>query len=524
MATDLNPVKGEMQARMTAEATAAAQAFAERRANTYALWKILGPAVALLTLVAAATGYWLIRRNKIAAKSANGTPSIAVLPFVNMSPDKDQVYFSDGLAEQLLNGLAKTRGLRVAARASSFQFRGRYEDVLIVGEKLNVGNVLEGSVRKEGGRVRITAQLIKASDGFHLWSETYDRELNDVFAVQDDIARSVAASLKVPLLGGTSAAPAAGGKNAEAYNAYLQAEYFLNRISKEDEEKAVGYYQQAIKLDPNYALAWTGLSRAYSSQAGRGYAPVEESYRKAREAAERALALDANLAAAHSSMGLIKMLHDWDWAGADASIQRALALEPGNATVVYDAAALDSTLGRLEEALVLDRRAIELDPLSAVVHRSLGFHSYRAGRLDEARVALQKTLELNPAFPVTHVTLSQVDLAQGRVQKALSEAEREPHPAFRLYGLALAYSALGQKKESDAALAELIAKYNSGGAYQIAEVYAYRSEADHAMEWLERAYAQRDPGVVVMKTDPLLKNLRGDPRYAAFLKKIRLAD
>jgi adenylate cyclase len=263
-----------------------------------------------------------------------------VLPFVNMSDDKSQEYFSDGLAEELLNDLAKIPGLRVAARTSSFQFKGKTEDLRTVGEKLNVSTLLEGSVRKEGDRVRITAQLIKASDGFHLWSETYDRELKDVFAVQDDIARAVAGSLKVALLGGTTAAASTQAKNPEAYNAYLQGRYFVERLDREDVEKALGYFEKAIQLDPSYAPAWTGLADVRIGQANRGYLPAEEGYRKAREAAERALALDPNLAEAHAAMGWIKASYEWDWAGADASYQRALALEPGNATVVRGAAAL----------------------------------------------------------------------------------------------------------------------------------------------------------------------------------------
>jgi len=487
-------------------------------------WKVLVPVGVLVAVLVAAAAFWLSRggRGPAGTSAQSGTPSIAVLPFVNMSSDKEQEYFSDGLSEELLNDLAKIPGLRVAARTSSFQFKGKTEDLRTVGEKLNVATILEGSVRKEGQRVRITAQLIKVADGFHLWSETYDRQLNDIFAVQDEIARSVAGSLKVTLLGGKTATPSTQGANAEAYNAYLQGEYFSKRGSKENLEKAVSYYEQAIKLDPGYALAWVGLGVARSSQADRGYLPTEEGYRKAREAAERALALDPNLAEAHAAMGWIKKNYDWDWAGADASYQRALALEPGNATVVRGAAALAATLGRFEEAMALDRRAVELDPLSVATHNNLGLAAYRAGRLEEAAAAFKKAVELNPERPSVHADLGRVYLAQAHPQEALAEMEREPEPFWRLYGLALAYHALGQKKEADAALAELVAKYQAEAAFQIAEVYAFRGEADRAFEWLERAYAQRDAGLSEMKGDPLLKSLERDPRYAAFLKKMRL--
>jgi len=473
----------------------------------------------LVAVLAVAAAFWLRRAGR---GSAGGTPSIAVLPFVDMSSEKNQEYFSDGLAEELLNDLAKIQGLRVAARTSSFQFKGKNEDLRTVGEKLNVGAILEGSVRKQGSRVRITAQLIKVGDGFHLWSETYDREMNDIFAVQEEIARAVAGSLKVALLGGKTATPSARGTNADAYNAYLQGEYFLKRHGKENLEKSIGYYEQAIKLDSGYAPAWVGLAAARSDQADRGYLPVEEGYRKAREAAERALALDANLAEAHAAMGGIKMSYDWDWAGADASYQRALTLEPGNAKFIRNAGMLAKTLGRLDEALAQDRRAAELDPLSVPAHNTLGIAAYYAGRQEEAAAAFKKALELNPEFPGTHTDLGQVYLAQRHPQEALAEMEREPEPALRLQGQALAYHALGRKKESDAALAELIAKYHADAAFQIAEVYAFRGEADRAFEWLERAYAQRDSGLAEMKGDPLLKSLERDPRYAAFLKKMRL--
>jgi TolB-like protein/tetratricopeptide (TPR) repeat protein len=439
-----------------------------------------------------------------------------------MSSDKDQEYFSDGLAEELINDLSRIRGLRVAARTSSFHFRGETEDPHTVGEKLHVGAILEGSVRKEGKRVRITAQLISTANGFNLWSETYDREMNDIFAVQEDIGRSVAASLRVTLLGGATPAPAAQGKNPEAYNAYLEGEYFRARRSKENLDKAAGYYEQAIKLDPGYAPAWAGLAAVRSGQADYGYAPADEGYRNAREAVDRALALDPNLAQAHAETGWIKNHYDWDWTGADAAYQRALILEPGNAEVVRRASSSQFTLGRYDEAISLIRRAVELDPLSAPSYDDLGEIYYYAGRGAEAVAAFKKTLELNPGFPAARTNLGRIALAHGDPQQALTEMEREPEAAWRNQGLALAYFALGRKKEADAALAGYVATYHAGAAFQVAEIYAFRRETDKAFEWLERAYVQRDAGLAEMKGDPLLKNLEHDARYAAFLKKMRL--
>ncbi len=485
--------------------------------------KMLVPVAILAVLVVLGT-FWLVhgRMSSVPTSVQSLPPSVAVLPFADMSLEKDQEYFSDGLAEELINDLAKIQGLRVAARTSSFQFKGKIEDPRTVGKKLNVGAILEGSVRKEGNKVRITAELINAATGFNLWSETYDRRLNDVFAVQEDIGRSVAASLKVTLLGGNSPTPSTQGTNPEAYDAYLQGQYFYGRPNKENLEKAVAYYNQAIKLDPRYAQAWAGLALTHSRQADLGQVPVEAGYRKARQAAERALALEPTLGEAHLAAGWIEARYDWNWAGADASFKRALALEPGNARVMRVAAVMAATLGRFTEALAMDRSAVELDPLSAPAYADLGEHAYYAGSLDEAVAAFKKASELSPEIPGAHTYISKVYLAQAHPNDALAEMDREQDPAWRLVGVALAYHALGRKREADAALGELVARYHADSAYQIAEVYAFRGEADRAFQWLERAYNQRDGGLTEMKGDPLLKNLEPDPRYAAFLKKMRL--
>jgi len=445
-------------------------------------WRPMATTIGTALLLGAA--FWLARTKAVPGITQT-PPSIAVLPFADLSPEKNQEYFSDGLADELLNSLVKIPGLHVAARTSSFQFKGKNEDPRVIGQKLNVAIFLEGSVRKQGQRLRISAQLVQASDGFHLWSETYDRDLTDIFAVQEEIARAVTASLKVTLLSEKAHSPRA--TSIEAYNAYLQAKYFHLHSSyqpdyKQRREKAIAYYEQAIKLDPNYAPAWAWLSRALRLRADDDPDPLHmhKDYGRAREAAERALALDPNLADAYGAMGLIKQGYDWDWAGADACYQRALALEPGNVLILSNASGLAAVLNRFEEALRLSRQAVELDPLRAGPLVHLLRSAWWAGRLDEAAAAGQKASELNPELMELHSLLGRVYLAQSRPQEALSEAERETIPEFRLQGLALAYHALARKQESDRALAELIAKYKANSAYQIAEVYAFRGETDAA--------------------------------------------
>ena len=479
-----------------------------------------GVAAAVLALAVGA-GLWIGRGSKVPAAGSAAT-SIAVLPLVDLSPGHDQEYFADGLTEELLNVLAKSPQLRVAGRTSAFQFKNKQEDLRVIGKKLDVSTLLEGSVRKSGSRVRITTQLVNAADGFHLWSETYDREMDDIFAVQDDIARSVAEALKVTLLAGEPAASAPRGATAPAYNAYLQGKYFFELNTKESLENALRYFGEAVELDPGYAPAWAGSSLAYATYASEGYGPVADGFENARRAVERALELDPNLAEAHAALALIRRVYDWDWVGADASSQRALALDPGNPGLILDAARVASTLGRLDEAHDLTRRAATADPLNVRVHYRLARYAYFLGRLDEATAAFQKVLELNPEYPGAHADLALVYLAQSRTDAALAEMEQEKRDLWQSFGLAILYHALGRQNEADAKLSEFIESYQDVAAYQIAEVYAYRGEVDRAFEWSDRAYVQRDGGLSQIKGDPHLKRLGSDPRYAAFLEKMRL--
>jgi TolB-like protein/Flp pilus assembly protein TadD/predicted Ser/Thr protein kinase len=523
MRVDLTRLLRETQTIPVPATGAASHVSSQSRAAPRRNWKVVGAAGALAAVLVVGGGLYALRGRSSPEPPAPAAvqPSIAVLPFADMSAQKDQEYFSDGLAEELLNSLVKIKGLRVVARTSSFQFKGKTEDLRAVGEKLNVGTILEGSVRKQGERVRITAQLIKAADGFHLWSETYDRELTDIFAVQAEIARAVVSSLEIALVGTPASAPRPA-RNVEAYNAALQGRHFRNLRGRENLEKAVTYFEQALKLDPDYAAAWAGLSAARTAQADAGYIRVDEGYRQARTAVERALTLDPTLAEAHSAMSWIKSTYDWDWASADTSMQRALALDPEGTQTLRRAAILAGSLGRFEEALELARRATSVDPLSPNSWLTLSNTAARNGKLEEALAAATKGLELRPGSPSFHARRGMVYLAQKKLQEALTEFQREVEPLWQLQGLAVAYHALGRKQEADRALAELVEKFATDAAFQVSQVHAYHGETDRAFEWLERAYAQRDGGLADIKGDFLLKSLERDPRYVAFLKKMRL--
>jgi adenylate cyclase len=465
------------------------------------------------------------------------TPSIAVLPFVNMSRDEDNEYFADGLAEELLNVLSKIRGLRVASRTSAFSFKGTKVDIPTIAQRLNVATILEGSVRKAGKRVRITAQLIQVATDSHLWSDTYDRELEDIFAVQDDIAQSVVKELRRALLdekpdrsaiaqvkAEVSAAVIGRTEDLRAHQLYLQGRFLCERLTRDDTAKGVGYYRQALESDPHYALAWTGLAGAYSNQAGFGWGPLAESFDRARAAAHRSLELEPDLAEGHAELGWVRMTYDWDWAGADACYARALELAPGSRDVVSAASLLADNVGRTDEAVALARRASALDPLSVATQGNLGLRCLNAGLLDEADAALNQAIKLSPQGGLVHWALGILRLEQGRLPDALAAFEREELDSLRVLGLALVQHARGRGEESDAALRELIDKTAETSAFQIAEAHAYRGETDRAFEWLERAYAQRDPGLTQMKRLPLFRKLHGDPRWQPFLAKMGLAD
>jgi TolB-like protein/DNA-binding winged helix-turn-helix (wHTH) protein/lipoprotein NlpI len=488
------------------------------------LWKLVLTPVLAVVVVIAISRQLRVARTERPVPSSNDT-SIAVLPFADMSPGKDQEYFSDGLAEQLIHELAKVPGLKVVGRSSAFQFQGKNEDLRDVGRKLGVANVLEGSVRRDGNHVRITAELIKADDGFQLWSQTYDREIKDIFAVQDEIARSATQVLQLKLLGGNGQAIPSSSQhpNSDAYQAYLQAKYFIGRgRGKEDLEKALAYADTAVKFDERYAPAWALRASVHNAMAEAELSDDTQQYREARNDAERAIVLDFNCASAYLALAENQLDHDWDWDAANGFVTRAAAIEPGSTEVLRVRSNLFWVLGDLDQAIKLREQLVALDPLRADSFIDRAFLLYLAGRYQEALADLQKALDLNPHAAFANFTLGLISIAEGMPQQALAAAEKEQSDWAKLTLQASADHALGRERDSNAALTQLVAKHAAGAAFQVAEVYAFRGESDKAFQWLERAYEQRDAGLTVIKTDPLLKTLRRDARYGEFLKKMHL--
>jgi serine/threonine protein kinase/cytochrome c-type biogenesis protein CcmH/NrfG len=476
----------------------------------------------------------LDRGAQMQAGSSN-VPSVAVLPFVNRSRDEADEYFSDGLADELLNMLAKIRGLHVAARASAFQFKGKNEDIAMIGQKLKVATVLDGSVRKSGNRVRISVQLVKVSDGYHLWSETYDRTLDDIFAVQDDIAQTVVKELRTTLLGKDADSGASGrakaevanaakgrGQNVEAHRLHLQGRHLVERITREDVSRGIEYLKEALQVDPKNARAWAELSRAQIIQAGYGWVPMAEGFEAAQETVKRALTIEPDLPEGYLMLGRIQLYFQWDWSGADASYRRAQELAPGNAVGRHGAGVLLENQGRINEAIELYRLAVEQDPLSAGGYDRLGTVFQSANRLAESEEAYRKAIELAPQRVRTRSSLALTLLAQRRAGEALEEAAREPELIYHLLALVVVHHAMGHASESDESLRTLVEKYTVGGAAQIAQAYAWRGEPDAAFDWLARAYEQRDPGLAEVKQGLLYRPLHDDPRWGGFLMKMGL--
>jgi serine/threonine-protein kinase len=448
--------------------------------------------------------------------------SIAVLPLINESGDPKDEYFSDGLSEELIAALAQISGLKVIGRSSSFRFKDRKEEPRTIGEKLGVSTLLDGTVRKQGDRVRIVAELVNAADGIQLWTQTFDRQLKDIFTVQEEIARAVAQSLKVTLLGSDNrSAQASATGDAEAHHAYLQAHFYLLRRNVEDFRKAIVYYDEAIQLDPKYALAYAERGEAWAFMGDlTGQRPT--AYPKARADAEKAVAIAPDLAEARAALGWVRCLAEWRFAEGLAELKRAKELSPTNPNANDLLARIIVYLGRFDEAERQAREAMELDPLSTVTQGNLARVLFYAGKLDEADAVARKAAELQPTGAGAHRFQVLVAAQRGDGEAALREAQLEPDPGFRRFELAVAHHIRGDRVAADAALADLIANARGGFAYQIAEVYALRGEKDKAFEWLQIALDDRDAGMLGLLVDPLLRSLRDDARYKNLLAKVGL--
>ena len=489
-----------------------------------------GLAVVALALVALLTDrFWLAKRVTAAQSTSVATnvvsdKSIAVLPFTDMSEKKDQEYFADGMAEEVIDLLAKLPPvIRVIGRTSSFQFKGKTEDLRVIGRTLGAAYVVEGSVRKSGDRIRVTAQLIGAQNGSHVWSETYDEPSDDVLKVQDRIAMGLVRALQVTVGADELGAPAAL-KSSEAYDLYLRGRHAIDQWDRAGFEAAEEYFRQALELDPTAARTAEWLATAQLYRAIWGFVPPHQGFERARLSALRALKLNPRSGTAHAVLASINTDYDWDWPTADRECEQALALEPHNPNVVGDAGFARSAFAQPDDSARLVSAALALDPLNGTWHEYLGQMRYRAGRLAEAEAELHKALEISPTYAEAHFFLGQVLLAKGEPDAALVAMQQEVPESGRDTGLAIAYHALGRKAESDRALARQTAEHASDSAYEIAQAHAYRAELDQAFVWLDRAYIQKDVELYWIKGDPLLKNLENDPRYKIFLRKMKLTE
>jgi TolB-like protein len=455
--------------------------------------------------------------------SAVSEKSIAVLPFTDMSEKHDQEYFGDGMAEEILDLLAKIPGLTVIGRTSSFAFKGKNEDLRAIGTKLNAAYVLEGSVRNSGDQVRITAQLINTRTGAHEWSETYDRKIGDVLKLQDAIAAAVARELQLTVASGYLNSGSTV-KNAEAYNLVLRGRHAADRTDKDGLDEAVTLFKQALELDPTSADAEAELAITYVVQVLAGSLAPTAGFEQARRAATNALKLDPKNVPAHVAMAYIHIIFDWDWVGVERELQQAIAIAPGNVDVLYSEAVLAETLGRWDDALRQIKAALAQDPLDIANLNTLSDIQEARGHWPEAEAAARRVLDIHPTTAYGHYNLGYILLERDDRDGALHEMQQETMDDGRQQGLALVYFALGKKAEADAALASMLKDQADGNALSIAEVYAFRDQSDEAMHWLERAYAQKDPYLYKIKGDLLFKNLAGDPRYKAFLKKMNLPE
>ena len=483
-------------------------------------------AVVLATLAYFVADKFWISKHLAASTAFNPPPhSIAVLPFANMSGDKDQEYFSDGLTEELLNSLSEINELQVAARTSAFSFKGTNTDIGTIARKLNVGAVLEGSVRRSANTIRITAQLINAVTGFHLWSKTYDRDLGDVLKLQTEIATAVASSLKVTLLGDVAAKVELGGTgNPAAFDAYLRgAKAYGSFRDSKDLPAAMAAYTEAIRLDPHYALAFAGRSIAHSEAAGEAETPaaMREGFDKAQADARQALILAPDLAQAHLALAFVAETGTLDFTQANDEYERALALAPGNAQVLRDSGGFAVYMGHFDAGIAALRRAVVLDPLASNSHYQLGRALYTARRYEEAVAAFAEVISLSPDFKATYASRGFAYYGLGDLERARASCETKRDYWGSQWCLAVIYDKLGRHADAEAELAKLKAFGGDAAAYQYATIYAQWGQRAKALESLDTAWRLRDPGLENLKTDPFMDPLRQEPRFQAIERELK---
>jgi len=458
------------------------------------------------------------------ATASNPQKSIAVLPLVNTSGDPSNEYFSDGLSEELIAVLAKIPDLKVIGRSSSFLFKGKSDDSKAIGEKLGVAHLIEGSVRKQGDRVRIVAELINAHDGRSLWSETYDRELKDIFAVQNEIATAVADQMKVKLLGQSAPPESVGSsENPAAHNAVLQSDFYFQQQTAESVRKAITFLQEAVRLDPNYALAYAKLSQAWRQYAvAFATDDISKAYDEARRAADEAVRLAPDLVEVRMTVGLLAMNPGLDFAGGEKEFRQVLQSSPNNAAAKNGLTLSLLAQGRLTEAEEACREALLLDPLLTNLWFNLGRITVGTGRYKEAGEAFRKGLELQPNASRFHTYLATLDVLQNRPAQATANAQLENEGFWRDYAIALVQQAQGDQSAADARLNDFIAKDSNGGAFQIAVLYAFRKEPDQMFKWLDTAYDTRDSGLTQLAVTPFFLPYRDDPRFTALCQKLNV--
>jgi TolB-like protein/Flp pilus assembly protein TadD len=506
-------------------------------------WSTRVLSVAGVVVALATASYLAIERPWIAKPQAPSTPatssapagfappphSVAVLPFVNMSGDKEQEYFSDGLTEELLNSLSEINELQVAARTSAFSFKGKDADLGTIARKLNVGAILEGSVRRSGNTIRITVQLINATTGFHLWSKSYDRDLGDVLKLQTEIATAVAGALKVTLLGDSSQKIELGGTHsAAAFDAYLRGSkaYQSRHDTTEDLPPAIAAYTEAIRLDPNYALAFAGRSIAittYTDEAVTG-AAIHEGHEKAESDARRALALAPELAQAHMALAFVFDRGSLNFVRAGEEYERALALAPGNADVLRTSGQFAGYVGRFDIALASLRRAVALDPLNRSSHARLGNALNDARRYAEALTSYAEAVSLNPDFKGAYGDVGLAYYGLGDLEGARTACEKKPDYWFSQMCLAVVYDKLSRHADAEAQLAKMKAALSDAAAYQYATIYAQWGDRTKALGWLDTAVRLGDPGLIQLKVDPLMDPLRQEPRFQAALRELKFPE